>query len=63
MDKLLKPRIVPEKPNRMEKIDIVTVLYNSREVLPDFFRSLDRQSYRDFRLYVVDNASLDQSLA
>lgn len=43
------------------KVGIVTVLYNSSSVLPDFFRSLDRQECRDFTLYVVDNASPDDS--
>jgi len=45
----------------MEHIGIVTVLYNSLAVLPDFFRSLNEQAYRDFTLYVVDNASPDDS--
>ena len=46
----------------MSKIAIVTVLYNSVSVLPDFFQSLDSQTRRDFALYVVDNASPDDSL-
>ena len=43
-------------------IGIVTVLYNSEAVLPDFFCSLEEQSYRDFQLYVIDNKSNDNSL-
>ena len=43
-------------------VGIVTVLYNSSSVLPDFFRSLDGQACSDFTLYVVDNASPDDSL-
>ena len=43
-------------------IGIVTVLYNSENVLEDFFRTLDRQTYRDFSLYVIDNHSPDNSL-
>jgi GT2 family glycosyltransferase len=43
-------------------VGIVTVLYNSASVLPDFFRSLDEQTYRDFTLHIVDNASPDNSL-
>jgi len=42
-------------------IGIVTVLYNSAEVLPAFFASLSAQSFKDFRLYAVDNASSDDS--
>lgn len=44
------------------RIGIVTVLYNSENVLEDFFRTLDRQTYRDFSLYVIDNHSPDNSL-
>lgn len=46
----------------MQQIALITVLYNSVSVLPDFFRSLDCQTCRDFTLYVVDNASPDNSL-
>jgi len=46
----------------MSKIGIVTVLYNSEKVLDDFFRTLDQQTYKDFTLYVVDNASSDSGL-
>lgn len=45
-----------------KKIGIVTVLYNSEKVLDDFFDSLKRQTYKNFILYVVDNASPDNSL-
>ncbi|MBO5016695.1 MAG: glycosyltransferase family 2 protein [Bacteroidaceae bacterium] len=47
----------------MEKIGIVTVLYNSESVLDDFFRTLEAQTYRNFVLYVIDNNSTDASLA
>lgn len=47
----------------MSKIGIVTVLYNSESVLDEFFRTLDEQSFKDFTLYVIDNASSDRSLA
>ncbi len=43
-------------------IGIVTVLYNSGSVLSDFFGTLDIQTYKDFKLYVVDNKSKDDSL-
>jgi len=43
------------------KIGVVTVLYNSASVLEDFFASVDHQSYRNFVVYCVDNASQDGS--
>lgn len=46
----------------MNKIGIVTVLYNSEKVLQEFFETLDKQTFKDFKLYVVDNASPDNSL-
>lgn len=46
----------------MDKIGIVTLLYNSAEVLEGYFHSLERQSFRAFTLYIVDNASPDDSL-
>lgn len=43
-------------------IGIVTVLYNSESVLEDFFRTLNEQTYKNFILYLVDNASKDKSV-
>jgi GT2 family glycosyltransferase len=40
-------------------IGIVTVLYNSDEVLPDFFASLAAQEAIRYRLYVIDNGTTD----
>lgn len=40
-------------------IGIVTVLFNSDEVLPGFFLSLSRQRDVNFRLYVIDNSPTD----
>lgn len=45
-----------------KKIGIVTVLYKSAPVLPDFYKSLNNQTYQDFTLYVIDNNSPDNSL-
>ena len=42
------------------KIGLVTVLYNSIEVLEDFFQSLGNQSYKNFILYVIDNSPNDE---
>jgi len=44
------------------KIGIVTVLYKSECVLPEFFESLEAQSYKNFILYIIDNKSPDNSL-
>lgn len=43
-------------------VGIVTVTYNSAMVIVDFMESLLKQTYKDFWLYVVDNASRDQTI-
>lgn len=40
----------------MEKIGLVTVLYNSDNVLEGFFKSLSEQTYSNYILYMVDNS-------
>lgn len=40
----------------MAILGLVTVLYNSNDVLDDFFRSLSIQSYTDYHLYLIDNS-------
>jgi GT2 family glycosyltransferase len=45
------------------RIGVVTVTYNSGSVLRAFFRSVLAQSLSDFNLYVVDNASRDDTMA
>ncbi len=45
------------------KIGIVTVLFNSSPVLLDFFRSLQAQTYINFVVYAIDNASSDASVS
>ena len=40
----------------MAKIGLVTVLFKSDEVLPDFFSSIARQTHKDYILYLVDNS-------
>ncbi len=40
-------------------IGIVTVLYNSDEVLPGFFKSLSSQEQVNIKLYVIDNSPHD----
>jgi hypothetical protein len=44
------------------KIGVVTVTFGSGDVLPDFFRSLDQQTFRNFMLISVDNGSTDSTV-
>jgi GT2 family glycosyltransferase len=43
------------------KIGVATVLFNSSKVLSPFFHSIEAQTYRNFVVYAVDNASTDGS--
>ncbi len=43
------------------KIGVVTVTYNSADVLDDFLDSVNTQTYKDFLLYVIDNDSKDDT--
>ncbi|MGL6021478.1 MAG: glycosyltransferase family 2 protein [Chitinophagaceae bacterium] len=45
------------------KIGIITVLYNSESVLNVFFNTLNKQIYKNFILYIIDNHSPDNSLS
>jgi GT2 family glycosyltransferase len=40
----------------MAKLGLVTVLYNSDDVLEDFFKSLSIQLYKNYHLYIIDNS-------
>lgn len=44
------------------RIGVVTVTYNSAGVLPEFLESVFAQTFLDYFLYVVDNASKDRSI-
>ena len=46
----------------MEKVGIVTVTYNSESVLKPFLDDLFSQTFKNFVLYVIDNASEDSTL-
>ncbi|MCS6113303.1 glycosyltransferase family 2 protein [Shewanella baltica] len=48
--------------NPTKKLGLVTVLYNTPEVLDDFYLSLSLQKYKNFILYVVDNSSNSESI-
>ena len=45
------------------KVGVVTVTFNSGTVIDGFMRSLLAQTHQDFVLYVIDNASADDTLA
>lgn len=45
------------------KIGVVTVTYNSADVIDAFMESTLSQSHREFELFIIDNASKDQTLA
>jgi GT2 family glycosyltransferase len=45
-----------------QKVGIVTVTFGSGSVLPDFLRSVEGQTHRNFHLWVVDNASTDNTV-
>ena len=45
------------------RIGIVTVTYNSQDVLTPFLRCAFAQTFGDFLLYAVDNASRDQTVS
>ena len=40
----------------MEKIGVVTVTYNSENVIKPFLENLYAQSFTNFNLYIIDNA-------
>jgi GT2 family glycosyltransferase len=41
----------------MAKLGLVTVLFNSNNVLEGFFKSIARQTFTDYHLYLIDNTS------
>jgi len=47
----------------LPRIGVVTVLFNSAAVLPEFFTSIYSQGYPSFTVFAVDNASQDDSVA
>jgi GT2 family glycosyltransferase len=48
---------------KVVKVGIVTVTYNSGQVIDDFLDCILAQSHADFRLLIIDNASKDDSIA
>ena len=47
----------------MIKIGIVTIVYNSEHVIDDFLNSLNKQSFNDFELFIIDNNSRDKTIS
>jgi len=47
----------------MAKVGLVTITYNSGDVLPQFLDCVWKQSHENLLLYVVDNASSDSTLS
>jgi GT2 family glycosyltransferase len=46
----------------MAKVSVIIVNYNGQGLITACLRALEAQSFRDFEIIVVDNASLDDSL-
>jgi GT2 family glycosyltransferase len=44
------------------KIGVVTVTYNSSDVIDDFMESMLKQTHQNYILYIIDNASSDDTL-
>ena len=47
----------------MAKIGLVSITYNSADVLKPFLECVWKQTHSNFRLYVIDNASADATLS
>jgi GT2 family glycosyltransferase len=48
--------------SRMPKIAVMILNYNGREILLNCVSSLEKTSYSNFEVFVIDNASTDDSL-
>ena len=47
----------------MDKIGLVTITYNSEQVLSSFLDCVWKQTHQNIILYVIDNASTDRTLS
>ncbi len=45
----------------MPALALITVLFKSDDVLEDFYKSISIQSFKDYKLYLVDNSASDRS--
>lgn len=50
-----------QKPDK-KKVSIVIVTYNAENYIPYVLASVEKQTFRDFNVLVIDNASLDQTV-
>ena len=47
----------------MEKIGLVTIAYNSADVLKGFLDSTFKQTFQNFVIYIIDNNSQDNTIS
>ncbi len=47
----------------MDKVGIVTITYNSESVISSFLECICKQTYNNFVLYIIDNASTDSTIS
>lgn len=45
----------------MPALGLITVLYKSDDVLEDFFSGLSRQTFKDYKLYIIDNSANEKT--
>ena len=55
-------KIIKQKLRYVEKIGLVTITYNSEDVLKDFLDSALNQTLCNFIIYIIDNNSKDSTL-
>jgi GT2 family glycosyltransferase len=46
----------------MPKVSILTINYNGEGITIDCLKSLEKQTFNDFEIIIVDNASIDDSI-
>lgn len=42
-------------------LGLVTILYNSDDVLDDFFKSISKQTFKNYALYIIDNSANEKT--
>ena len=46
----------------MIKVAIITITYNSSNVIIPFLKYLSESSFKDFKLFIIDNNSVDDTV-